>query len=401
MNITRPVRGFLLAGAATISAIAILPTTQRPAAAASAITTPAFMADRAIVPPEGHGVTLAMGTGDNLYVLLSDGAQVQKFDATLTQLPYTGTGNGGGAGSAANQFGASTSGIAVYRGGAGNTNILNDRIIVADRVNNRIKVLDAFGNLVFQFGSGGTSKAQFSGTITAIDVDQVTGKIYVVDGLGFERVQKFDLSGNFERMWGWGVKTGAAQFEICTSLDAVCFPGQTGGGAGQFNLFHSTGGVTTDGTSVFVSDTENYRIQKFDLNGNYLATWGSQGSGNGQCADYGCLGIRYSNGLLYVADSYPNNRIQIFDTNGVFQGAWGDSTTFREPEDIAIASTGEEFVGDFFPIGLGRLSKWSAAANRHPTNKDQCRNGGYANYVDDNNQPFRNQGRCVSYVNHH
>jgi len=150
VNITKPVRGFLLAGAATISAIAILPTSQRPASAASAITTPAFIADRAIVPPEGHGVTLAFGTGDNLYVLLSDGAQVQKFDATLTQLPYTGTGNGGGAGGAANQFGASTSGIAVHRGGAGNTNILNDRIIVADRVNNRIKVLDAFGNLVFQ-----------------------------------------------------------------------------------------------------------------------------------------------------------------------------------------------------------------------------------------------------------
>ena len=152
---------------------------------------------------------------------------------------------------------------------------------------------------------------------------------------------------------------------------------------------------------MFVSDTQNYRIQKFDLNGNYLASWGSQGSGNGQCADYGCLGIRYSNGLLYVADSYPNNRIQIFDTNGVFQGAWGNSTTFREPEDIAIASTGEEFVGDFFNGGFGRLSKWTAAANRHPTAEDQCKNGGYANYVDDNNVPFRNQGQCVSYVNHH
>jgi len=202
-------------------------------------------------------------------------------------------------------------------------------------------------------------------------------------------------------MWGWGVKTGAAQFEICTSFDPVCFPGQSGNGAGQFNLLTSTGGIATDGTNVYVSDTQNFRIQKFDANGNYLASWGSQGSGDGQCSAYGCIGIRYSNGLLYVADSHPNHRIQIFDTNGVFQGKWGDNTVFLQPEDIALSSSGEEFVSDFFPAGFGRLSKWSAAANRHPTNKDQCKNGGYANYVDANNQPFRNQGQCISYVNHH
>ncbi len=175
MNITKPVRGFLLAGAATISAIAILPTTQRPVSAASAITTPAFIADRAIVPPEGHGVSVAMGTGDNLYVLLGDGRVVQKFNASLVPLPYTGTGNGGGVGNGPNQWGGGT-GIAVYRGGPGNTNVLNDRIIAGDRVNDRIKVLDAFGNLIFQFGTTGASKGQFHGTIAAIEVDQATGK---------------------------------------------------------------------------------------------------------------------------------------------------------------------------------------------------------------------------------
>jgi hypothetical protein len=36
----------------------------------------------------------------------------------------------------------------------------------------------------------------------------------------------------------------------------------------------------------------------------------------------------------------------------------------------------------------------------HPTNKDQCKNNGYLNYVDDNNQPFKNQGQCVAYTNH-
>jgi DNA-binding beta-propeller fold protein YncE len=388
VSATKRTRSLHFTGAMLIGAVAFLPAGGGPLSAAT--TTPVFVTDRAITPPEGHGVTLAIGTGDNLYVLLADCACVQKFDANLAPLAFNGAGKGVG------------TGIAVYRGGVGNTNPLNDKVIVADRLNDHINVLDAFGNLIFQFGTTGDSKGQFHGTITAIDVDQVTGKIYVLDGLGYARVQKFDLNGNFERMWGWGVKTGAPQFELCLATDAVCFPGLTGSGPGQLNLFQSVGGIATDGTNVYVSNSENFRIDKFDANGSYLATWGSAGPGDGQCADIlGCLGIRHSNGLLYVADSHPNHRIQIFNTSGVFHGKWGDNSVFLQPEDIVIASTGAEFVSDFFPAGFGRLSKWTAADNRHPTNKDQCKNGGYAADVDENGVPFRNQGQCVSYVNHH
>lgn len=35
-----------------------------------------------------------------------------------------------------------------------------------------------------------------------------------------------------------------------------------------------------------------------------------------------------------------------------------------------------------------------------PTSKDQCKNGGYKDLVDQNGQPFKNQGQCVSYFNH-
>jgi len=37
----------------------------------------------------------------------------------------------------------------------------------------------------------------------------------------------------------------------------------------------------------------------------------------------------------------------------------------------------------------------------HPTDKDQCKNDGYQDYVDDNNEPFKNQGLCIRYVNLH
>lgn len=35
---------------------------------------------------------------------------------------------------------------------------------------------------------------------------------------------------------------------------------------------------------------------------------------------------------------------------------------------------------------------------RVPTDKDQCKDGGYKNYTDANGKPFKNQGQCVSYV---
>ncbi len=47
--------------------------------------------------------------------------------------------------------------------------------------------------------------------------------------------------------------------------------------------FNTPYGVAVDGSgNVYIADTSNKRIQKFDLNGNLLAKWGSYGSDNGQ-----------------------------------------------------------------------------------------------------------------------
>jgi len=37
---------------------------------------------------------------------------------------------------------------------------------------------------------------------------------------------------------------------------------------------------------------------------------------------------------------------------------------------------------------------------RLPVTKDDCKNGGWMNLRTANGEPFRNQGQCVSYVNH-
>ncbi len=78
-----------------------------------------------------------------------------------------------------------------------------------------------------------------------------------------------------------------------------------------FGQFNGPRGVATDGSgNVYVADRGNFRIQKFDANGTFLATWGSSGSGNGQFPGPTAAATDAS-GNIYVADQ-SNNRIQKF-----------------------------------------------------------------------------------------
>jgi tripartite motif-containing protein 71 len=54
-----------------------------------------------------------------------------------------------------------------------------------------------------------------------------------------------------------------------------------GSGVGQFS---SPYGVAIDSSSgnVYVAETYNHRIQKFDSNGNFITKGGSQGAGDGE-----------------------------------------------------------------------------------------------------------------------
>jgi DNA-binding beta-propeller fold protein YncE len=62
---------------------------------------------------------------------------------------------------------------------------------------------------------------------------------------------------------------------------------------------------------MYVSDTNNDRIQKFDSNGNFITTWGRYGTGNGQFFNPNGITVDTSSGYVYVADTL-NHRIQVF-----------------------------------------------------------------------------------------
>lgn len=76
--------------------------------------------------------------------------------------------------------------------------------------------------------------------------------------------------------------------------------------------------------NIYVADSLNCRVQKFDKNGNYLMMFGASGNANGQFGgEYGPNGVAVDpEGNIYVTDSHSmlggNHRIQKFDPEGHF-----------------------------------------------------------------------------------
>ena len=89
-----------------------------------------------------------------------------------------------------------------------------------------------------------------------------------------------------------------------------------------------------DGTFFITDGYINTRVLKFDKDGKFLMTWGTEGSGPGQFKPAVHAVAIDDERRLYIADR-GNSRIQIFDENGKFLDQWPN---IRDPWDIHIAS---------------------------------------------------------------
>ena len=122
--------------------------------------------------------------------------------------------------------------------------------------------------------------------------------------------------------------------------------GSEGTGDGQFDRTH---GIAIDSAdNVYLSDMGNFRIQKFDSDGNFITKWGSQGAGDGQFNSTPDLAVDSSDNV-YVVERL-NYRVQKFDSNGNFITKWGSEGDgegqFDIPEGIATDSSGNVYVAD-------------------------------------------------------
>jgi len=103
------------------------------------------------------------------------------------------------------------------------------------------------------------------------------------------------------------------------------------------------------GRFVYVVDTENHRVAKFDIDGNFISAFGGNGSKDGEF--YLPKGICMDlSGDIYIADT-ENDRIQKFDGNGnhiLTLGSFGRGIKqFNKPKYTAVDNDYDLYVTDY------------------------------------------------------
>jgi len=146
--------------------------------------------------------------------------------------------------------------------------------------------------------------------------------------------------------------------------------GSFGTGNGQFN---GPRAVAVDSSgNIYVADTSNNRIQKFDSSGAFFTKWGVNGSGDGQFKFPYDVAVD-SSGNVYVAD-FNKHRIQKFDSSGAFITKWGFAGSgdgqFLNPSGVVVDSSDNIYVADTsnhriqkFTSGGTFITKWGSSGN--------------------------------------
>ncbi|WP_221469287.1 L-dopachrome tautomerase-related protein [Cohnella nanjingensis] len=146
------------------------------------------------------------------------------------------------------------------------------------------------------------------------------------------------------------------------------------------NMFNYPHSITADpSNNIYVADTYNHQILKFDSNRVYQGAIGSYGTGNGQFANPMDMTIDGS-GKKYIAD-YSNNRIQILNADNSFNTKFGAGGTaneqFNGPYGVAVdtvhsriyvVDSGNHRIQAFdlsgnFQWGMGSGTQWFAGAS--------------------------------------
>jgi len=304
------------------------------------------------VQPLDAPAALALGPAGILYVADARNQDVRTIDPSggIRWL----AGGAAGAGYADGPPGAARfllpEGIAVSGAGL---------VYVADTHNNRIRTVDASGDVATLAGDGtagwrdgpGATAEFFAPHGLALDA---IGNLYVADTLD-HRIRKLDASGNVSTVAGSGV-AGFAD------------------GPGAAAQFSAPEGVAVDAAgNVYVADTGNDRIREIDPGGT-VTTLAGNGAAAG-CADgpgvsaelYRPASVAVdATGQLFFADT-GNHRICRLDPSGSVETlagncAAGDSdgqggaAQLAFPRGLAVDATGHVYVAD---TGNNRIRKLS------------------------------------------
>ncbi|MFC1736807.1 twin-arginine translocation signal domain-containing protein [Candidatus Hydrogenedentota bacterium] len=196
------------------------------------------------------------------------------------------------------------------------------RVLIPDTHYGRILEYSLTGDLLETWGSYGTGEEQF---IYATGIRQMADGTYYISeyGVGAERVHVFDSGKRFKLQWGG-----------------------PGSDPGMFSRLMSIS--TDEDEAIYVVDTCNHRIQRFDREGTYISSIGEAGSGAGQ--------IKFPHDMAFAPDGsilvceFGNHRISRFTRDGSFVASYGRPGAglgeFNGPRGIATSDDGKVYVAD-------------------------------------------------------
>ena len=134
--------------------------------------------------------------------------------------------------------------------------------------------------------------------------------------------------------------------------------GSRGSDDGQFSTL--VGVAVSPSGVVYVADHVNSRVQAFTEDGHFLWKWGSFGNGKGEFNSPFAIAVDLA-GNVYVTEAHTheslpgeptvgNHRIQAFNAVGEFLTAWGTRGAgdgqFHSPFALAVGFAGNIYVAD-------------------------------------------------------
>ena len=251
-------------------------------------------------------LAISRDNGD-VYVVDSDNNRVQRFqaDGDFDNLEF------GSSDNSDDEYLGTPSAIAIDR--------RSDYIYVADSTTDSISAFDDDGNFLFIFGDTGSDEDEFRNP-SGMVIDNSRDILYVAD-TDNNRIQMFELTD------GDNCPSGTDEFVN----DEVCFIDSFGSSGSDEGEFDEPSGLAFDESEnhLYVADTENNRIQVFEIvSGNtcpsgtdevidgvcFVREFGSAGSGVGEFNNPSGLAFDPDSGSLYVADT-GNHRVQVFSAH--------------------------------------------------------------------------------------
>ncbi len=149
-----------------------------------------------------------------------------------------------------------------------------------------------------------------------------------------------------------GVQMGQEVLKLSPTGQVLMTLGKEGvSGNGPDSFDRPTGVAIAPNGDIFVSDGHapnahnSARIVKFSPDGRFIRSWGRKGAAPGEFDEPHDIFIGGTQNRLYVADR-KNRRIQVFNLDGNFIATWPQ---FGEPSSVFVGKDDTIYVGAAFP----------------------------------------------------